>query len=88
MQAYEGKTMSLKPGCPLCEGEVSTGYLSDRSDSKTFQVEWAEGASRELSIWTGGSISEGYEAMLSRRSGVRYAASWPRILLNHFTMCE
>jgi hypothetical protein len=44
MDAYEGKTVRLKPVCPKCHGSMEPGYLLDRGDSSSyFQGEWAAG---------------------------------------------
>ena len=44
MDAYEGKTVRLKPVCPMCHGSMEPGYLLDRGESNSmYQSEWAAG---------------------------------------------
>ncbi len=44
MDAYEGKTVRLKPPCPLCKAEMEQGYTLDRGDGDAgHQGEWIAG---------------------------------------------
>jgi hypothetical protein len=48
MDAYEGKTVRLKPVCPLCQGSMESGFLRDQTDSATQPGEWIAG---EPKLW-------------------------------------
>jgi hypothetical protein len=44
MEAYEGKTVRLKPGCPLCTGHMEPGFIPILNDSAmNVQSEWVVG---------------------------------------------
>ena len=43
MDAYEGKTVRLKPICPLCQGAMEKGFIRDQGDSSSQQGEWIAG---------------------------------------------
>ena len=43
MDAYEGKTVRLKPVCPLCHGSMENGYMRDQTDSGSQRGEWIAG---------------------------------------------
>ncbi len=56
MDAYEGKTVQLKPVCPMCHGNMEPGYLLDRGPGNTiYQAEWAAGEPQR-SRWMMGTV--------------------------------
>lgn len=54
--AHEGKTVRLKPDCPMCHGGMEAGYLLDRGDDNLmYQSEWAAGEPQR-SRWMMGGV--------------------------------
>ena len=44
MEAYEGKTIRLKPVCPLCTGQMEPGFIPILNASDvTVQSQWVAG---------------------------------------------
>jgi hypothetical protein len=43
MAGYEGKTVRLRPRCPLCSGEMVEGFLFGEQGAGHGMVDWAEG---------------------------------------------
>ena len=71
MEGYEGKTVRLKPVCPLCTGHMEPGFIPvlNESDMKV-QSEWVAGEPHHRRFW-GESSSRVPADMRSRASGVR-----------------
>jgi hypothetical protein len=59
--AYEGKTVRLKPTCPMCQATMEPGYLLDRGESggAIHQSEWAAGEPKRATRLIGGIKTRG-----------------------------
>ena len=89
MDAYEGKTVHLKPVCPLCEASMEQGYMLDRGDSSFFyQEEGIAGEPVKRSRWIGGVLRRVLGAMPLRRFAAKHVDISLRMPPSHSTMFD